>query len=205
MNPCSTCPTGFAYLTSNGNSTRESGQIQLRRRLHNGVTASASYTYSKSIDDSALGGRNQGVPVIAQNWHDLSAERGLSSFDQRHLLSVQAQYTSGMGIGGLALNGWRGALLKEWTISTTITAGSGFPLTPSYLAAVPGTGVTSSIRPDYTGAPVYASPSGGFLNPAAYAPPVPGQWGNAGRDSIIGPAQFSSTVPSDAHSVWEIV
>ena len=80
VNPCSTCPTGFAYLTSNGNSTRESGQIQLRRRLHNGVTASASYTYSKSIDDSALGGRNQGVPVIAQNWHDLSAESGSVEF-----------------------------------------------------------------------------------------------------------------------------
>ena len=30
-----------------------------------------------------------------------------------------------------------------------------------------------------------------FLNPAAYAPPEPGQWGNAGRDSITGPVQFS--------------
>ena len=35
-NPCPACPTGFAYLTSNGNSTREAAQIQLRRRLHNG-------------------------------------------------------------------------------------------------------------------------------------------------------------------------
>jgi trimeric autotransporter adhesin len=30
-----------------------------------------------------------------------------------------------------------------------------------------------------------------FLNPAAYTVPMPGQWGNAGRDSIIGPAQFT--------------
>jgi hypothetical protein len=28
------------------------------------------------------------------------------------------------------------------------------------------------------------------LNPAAYRAPAPGQWGNAGRNSIIGPAQF---------------
>ena len=38
-NPCPACPVGFAYLVSNGNSTREAGQVQLRRRLHNGLTA----------------------------------------------------------------------------------------------------------------------------------------------------------------------
>jgi len=32
-NPCPACPSGFAYMTSNGNSTREAGQFQLRRRL----------------------------------------------------------------------------------------------------------------------------------------------------------------------------
>ncbi len=52
-NPCPACPLGFAYLTSNGNSTREAGQIQLRRRLRDGLTATLQYTYSKSIDDAA--------------------------------------------------------------------------------------------------------------------------------------------------------
>src|SRR5262249_39014793 len=99
-NPCPACPTGYVYLTSNGNSTRESGQIQVRRRLRSGFTATVQYTLSKSIDDGALGGKGQGGQVIAQNWLDLAAERGPSSFDQRHLLSVQAQYTTGMGIGG---------------------------------------------------------------------------------------------------------
>ena len=33
VDPCPSCPSGFAYMTSNGNSTREAGQIQLRRRL----------------------------------------------------------------------------------------------------------------------------------------------------------------------------
>ncbi len=191
LNPCPACPTGFAYLTSNGNSTRESGQIQLRRRLHNGITANLQYTFSKSIDDSALGGRGQGANVIAQNWLDLAAERALSNFDQRHQLMAQIQYTTGMGIGGgTLLSGWRGALFKEWTFVSQINAGSGLPLTPVYLAAVRGTGVTGSIRPDYTGAPVHNAPPGFFLNPAAYAAPATGQWGNAGRNSITGPAQF---------------
>jgi trimeric autotransporter adhesin len=216
-NPCPVCPIGFAYLTSGGNSTRQAGQIQLRRRLHNGLTGTLQYTYSKSIDDdSALGGQGattitQNTPqnpfgssiaptvgnsqpplAIAQNWLDLTAERGLSTFDQRHLLNATLQYTTGMGLGGeTLLRGWKGALFKEWTLLTLITVGSGLPQTPVYLAAVPGTGVTGTIRPDATGAPLYTAPLGLSLNPAAYATPAPGQWGNAGRDSIIGPSQFS--------------
>jgi len=39
LNPCPTCPSGFAYLTSNGNSIRHAGMMQLRRRLRSGFTA----------------------------------------------------------------------------------------------------------------------------------------------------------------------
>ena len=203
--PCPSCPLGFTYRTSGGNSTREAGMVQLRRRLRSGFTASLQYTYSKSIDDdSMLGGQGpvtagstsatstQAAPVIAQDWLDLKAERGLSTFDQRHLLNLQLQYTTGMGLhGGTLLNGWKGAMFKEWTLLSTIAAGTGLPETPIYLAAVPGTGVTGSIRPDTTGKPIYAATSGLFLNPTAYATPAPGQWGTAGRDSITGPRQFT--------------
>ena len=191
-NPCPTCPAGYAYLTSNGNSTRESAQMQLRRRLHNGFTASVSYTFAKAIDDAALGGRGQGNTVIAQNWLDLSGERGLSTFDQRHVVALTTQYSTGMGAkGGTLLSGWKGALYKEWTLTTQISAGSGLPESPSYVAAVQGTGVLGPLRPEYTGAPLYTAPSGLYLNPAAYIAPLAGQWGNAARDSITGPAQFS--------------
>jgi hypothetical protein len=191
LNPCPTCPSGFTYLTSNGNSIRHAGVMQLRRRLRSGFTAELQYTFSKSIDDAALGGRGQGGSLIAQDWLNLSGERGLSNFDQRHLLSVTMQYTSGMGLrGGSLVSGWRGALLKEWTTSTQITAGSGLPLTPVYQAVIAGTGVTG-IRPNYTGAALYDAPSGLFLNPAAYTAPSSGHWGNAGRNSIIGPQQFT--------------
>jgi hypothetical protein len=192
VNPCPACPAGYAYMTSNGNSTREAGMVQLRRRLHNGFTASLQYTFAKAIDDAALGGRGQGSQVIAQNWLNLAAERGLSNFDQRHQATVQVQYTTGIGVrGGTLLRGWKGAAYKGWTIIANITAGSGMPLTPVYIAAVRNTGVTGSLRPDYTGAPVYAAPTGRFLNPAAYAAAAAGLWGNAGRNSITGPDQFA--------------
>jgi hypothetical protein len=208
-NPCDSCPSGFAYITSSGNSTRQAAELQVRRRLRNGLTASLQYTFSKSMDDAAaLGGAGAatsaqnitaqnsrslaggadstrtgaGGLAIAQNWLDLGSERSLSSFDQRHYLSLQMQYTTGIGLGG-------GALFGGWTFGTQITAGSGLPQTPVYLAPVQGTGVTGSIRPDYTGASLYDAPAGYFLNRSAYRAPLPGQWGNAGRNSIIGPAQ----------------
>jgi hypothetical protein len=221
-NPCPSCPAGFYYVASNGNSTRESAQIQLRRRLHNGFTATLQYTFSKSIDDDAvLGGQgasagtsgtttqtttsSANLPgtaamesssppnfVTAQNWLNLSAERSLSSFDQRHLLNLQLQYTTGMGTGGgTLLSGWKGALWKEWTFLTQLAAGSGLPQTPIYLATVPGTGVTGTIRPEYTGAALYQAAPGSFLNSSAYLAPLSGQWGNAGRNSIAGPVEFT--------------
>ncbi len=191
-NPCPGCLSGYAYMTSNGNSTREAGQFQLRRRMHNGFTASVQYVFSKSIDDAALGGQGQGRILVAQDWRNLSGERGLSSFDQRHVVTINGQYTTGMGIGGGTLmSGWRGAAYKEWTFTTQIIAGTGMPLTPTDPAATAGTGNVGSLRPDYTGAPLYNAPPGLFLNPKAYAAPALGQWGNAGRDSITGPNQFS--------------
>lgn len=213
VNPSPTCPAGFVYQTSGGNSIREAGQLQLRRRLRSGLTASLQYIYAKSIDDDAQLGAQGHVsntaanstesqsatipntlttPMVAQNWLDLRGERGRSSFDQRHLVKMQVQYTTGMGMhGGTLMNGWRGTLLKEWTVTSQIIAGSGLPETPVYLALVPGTGVSGPIRPNLTGAPIYQASSGYFLNAAAYSAPAAGQWGNARRNSITGPNQFS--------------
>ena len=122
----------------------------------------------------------------------MSTESGApSNFDQRHLLAAQFQYTTGMGIGGGALaSGLRRSLLTGWTFTTQLSTGSGLPLTPIYLAPVPGTGVTGTIRAGITGASS-VTPPGLYANPAAFAAPAAGQWGNAGRNSIRGPATFS--------------
>jgi hypothetical protein len=206
-NPCPSCPLGFVYEATGGNSTRESLQLQLRRRLRSGLAASLLYTYSKSVDDDAsLGGQGpvatgsqstaqittQSYGAIAQNWRNLAAERSRSSFDQRHLLNAQLQYTTGMGAGGGTLmEGWHGRLLKEWTVLTTIVAGSGLPETPLYEAAIPGTAFTNILRPNPTGVSVYRAQTGLHLDPAAYVAPITGQFGTAGRNSITGPSQFT--------------
>lgn len=198
-NPCSSCPVGFLYETSNGRSIRHAGVFQLRRRLRSGLTATAQYTYAHAIDnDAMLGGQGPlaagtssattQTATIAQNWNDLAAERSSSSFDQRHLLNFTMQYTTGMGLGGgTLLQGWAGRLYKEWTVGAVWTAASGKPLTPVYLVALNGTGYTGIVRPKVTGISLYSESPGRHLNPDAYTAPDSGQFGNAGRFSINGP------------------
>jgi len=204
VNPCSTCPEGFVYLTSDGHSNKHTGQIQLRRRLRNGLTAMVQYALSKATDDAgAFTGVRLDGAAIAQDWQHLEAEEGPSNFDQRHLLTAQLQYTTGVGVsGGGMLDGVRGTLFNGWTVTSQLTAGSGLPLTPVYLTSVAGTGVTGTIRANVTSAVSDAVPSGFFVNPSAYTAPTPGQWGNAGRNSITGPRQFSFDAGLGRSFLW---
>ena len=177
--PCPACPTGFVYLTSNGTSLKNAAQLQVRRRLRQGLMAVANYTFSKATDDAAAfttADLNGGV--IAQNWLDLDAERAPSSFDQRHLLTAQVEYAGG-------------AFLRNWVFTSQLSVGSGLPSTPLYLTSLAGTGLTGAVRASYTGAPIDATPPGYYVNPSAFTAPAAGQWGTAGRNSITGPAQFS--------------
>jgi trimeric autotransporter adhesin len=93
--------------------------------------------------------------------------------------------------GGTLLGGWRGRALKEWTLLTQISAGTGMPETPIYPATVPGTGWTGPLRPSLTGDSPNQTSGRAHINAGAYAAPAAGTWGTAGRNSVTGPAQFS--------------
>ena len=145
IDPCPACPSGFVYVTSTGTSLRNAAQFTLRRRLHNGLTATVQYTLSRSTDDAATfsntADHRRSRCRSRRTGSNLAAERGSSSFDQRHLLSVQVQYTTGMGIaGGTLVEGRWAALFKDWTIAGQLTAGSGLPFTPISFTSVAGTG-----------------------------------------------------------------
>lgn len=188
----SVLPHGFIYETSNGNSIYHAAQFQLNRRFRAGLMAHASYQFSKSIDDAGTGGRGQGNTPVAQDWLDLSAERGLSSFDARHNLSLLFQYSTGMGTqGGTLLSGWKGALAKDWTVSGNISVRSGNPFTATIggnRSQVAGTAVSNTVRADATGLPIDVP--GMLFNTAAFTSPAAGLWGDAGRNTIPGPTTF---------------
>jgi hypothetical protein len=179
---------GFTFDSSEGNSVYHAAQVRVTRRFRRGLSANALYTWSKSIDNaSTFGG---GGNVVAQNDKDLSAERGLSSFDQRHTLNLFYIVGSPIGPNGYLLRhgGWWTRLLSDWNLSGGLTAGSGTPFTARVLgnqANSGGTGSVGSGRAEATGQAVDAG--GRFFNPAAFTLPPAARFGNAGRNTIPGP------------------
>ena len=147
---------GFTYDAPVGDSTYNALQTHLMRRFRGGISMNARYTFSKSIDDASSFGGVGGT--VAQNWLDLAAERGLSSFDRRHVFNMSWVYTSPFGNPNsrFASSGWAGRLLRNWSLSGGITAESGIPLTARVLGigagALAQTGGTGSERADSTGA-----------------------------------------------------
>jgi hypothetical protein len=128
--------------------------------------------------------------TVAQNWLDLAAERGLSSFNRTNVFTMSWVYTSPFGNPNsrFASTGWAGRLLRNWSLSGGITAESGTPLTARVLGnqvALAQTLGVGSERADATGEPVTSG--SGFFNLNAFTVPPSEQFGNAGRNTIPGP------------------
>ncbi|HSR09321.1 MAG TPA: TonB-dependent receptor [Bryobacteraceae bacterium] len=183
--------TGFIYDTPVGNSIYHALQTRLTRRFRRNVSFNLQYTFSKAIDDSStLGGVGN---TVAQNFNDLSAERGLSSFDRRHVFTATSVIQSPVGSNGVLANSHVfETALKDWTLSPSATFETGTPLTARVLgnqSDIAGTGTIGSGRADATGLPIESS--AGFFNLAAFTTPFSGEFGNAGRNTIPGPGLFS--------------
>lgn len=182
---------GFTLDSTLGNSIFHAGQVRFTKRMRRGIAVNALYTFSKSIDNaSSIGG---GANVVVQNDRDFRAERGLSSFDQRHTLTVDSVLTSPFGPRGLFLqsSGLPSVLLRDWNLQISASMNSGTPYTARVLgnaADAAGTGSTGSSRADSTGLNVDAG--SGYFNVLAFRAPASGTYGNAGRNTIPGPGFF---------------
>ena len=76
---------------------------------------------------------------------DLRLERGLSTFDQRHHLTVGYMLSSPVGIHGLWRNGgWKTKAFTGWTLSGNFTATSGTPMTAKVSGNLSNTGGTAA-------------------------------------------------------------
>jgi hypothetical protein len=181
--------TTFVYETSDANSSYQSLRTTLFRRFSRGVSFNVNYVFSKAIDDASTFGGG-----VAQNALDIEAERSLSNFDRRHVLTTSWVFTSPFGHDSKWLPGHDriNKFLQDWTLSGGLTAETGLPLNPlvaGNLSNVAGTGVLGTLRPDATGLP--ANSGNGYFNTLAFALPASGQFGNAGRNTIEGPGLFS--------------
>ena len=179
--------TGFSYLTSQGDSIFHAAQTRITRRFGRGVSANALYTFSKSIDDASS--FTGGGGTVVQFPQDLRLERGLSTFDQRHHLTVGYMLSSPVGIHGLWRNGgWKTRAFTGWTMSGNFTATSGTPMTAKVSGNLSNTGGTAAFgagRAQATGESINAG-NFPYFNLNAFTTPLAGQYGDAGRDTIPG-------------------
>jgi trimeric autotransporter adhesin len=180
----------FLYESSGGDSILHALTLRIRKRLSNGFGAGASYTLSRSIDDaSSIGGT---AVVVAQNDQDLEAERGLSSFDQRHRFSGNVIVELPFGANRRWLQTGAGAaLLGGWQVNGTVQLASGTPFTARVVGDVSDVarGTNGTLRANYNGAPIaIPDPTTAlFFDTAAFSVPPSGTFGDAGRNTIIGP------------------
>lgn len=171
---------------SRASSNYHSLQTRLQQRLAHGVSAMASYTWSKSLDDASGFFATTGDSNYPQNSYNLGAERGRSNFDARQRLAVS--YTCDLPLG-------QRLLLKGWQTAGIWTFQSGRPFT---VALLPGndnanTGIATlgfgaNGRPNRIADGGISNPSpNAWFDTKAFAIAPFGSFGNSGRNILDGP------------------
>jgi hypothetical protein len=185
---------------TDGQSFYNSFPVSVSKHYAHNLFWQASYTLGHSVDDASVDASVESVndPPTSQNIFDRKGSRGPSDFDIRHNFAANVVYEPP----------GRGRLLGGWQISGVANVHSGVPFTP--VLSFDNADIQSLLtaeRPDLVGNP-YAGvcPNGAkvgtvscWFNPGAFAVPSAGQFGNAGRNILRGPAfaQFDPSLHKD--------
>ncbi|HEV2669003.1 MAG TPA: hypothetical protein VG324_29070, partial [Blastocatellia bacterium] len=202
------------YKRSGGHDSYNAAQVSLARRFNTGVTLNAQYTYGTSRGNTA--GSNEATTAgnIARKTEDFDYDDGYNNFDVRQTFNFSAIYALPFGRN---LSGAGKALIGGWELGAILNARSGLPMPvqitrPDILYLDPATGIfyggpaagrTAVIntpgggnsrnvrRPDLvSGVDPFLDKDRQILNPAAFAIPRPGTFGNLERNLLHGPSFF---------------
>ncbi len=216
------------FKTSGGTMHYNSLQVTANRRFSHGLTAGFQWTYGHSIGNT--GGSNEAQTT--QNPAYYGQDYGNNAFDIRHSANLSLLYQlpfqfqnrlarafgSGWEIGGI-LNA-RTGLPIDITISRPdivyqVNGTNQYVASPivqdGRIMTTPvvnnpfGGAFRSNRRPDVVGGvdPFLKGSNGTtFLNPAAFAIPQPGKFGNLGRGALHGPGM--SQLDLTVHKVFRL-
>ena len=199
-------------LTNHSHSSYHSLQTAVQKNsLRAGLGFQASYTFSKSLDDSSsvLGGFLSGssgtvLQTAPQNPRDLRGEKGLSTFDVTHAFSLSAiQQLPLDRVGFLRPLGQR--FRGGWQLLAIAALSSGSPFTVYSGIQQTAAGSNGADRPDQVGHPTLSTSRTiredyfglGANNASFFSIPIgvaggtgpnSGRFGTLGRDTFRGPA-----------------
>ena len=183
----------LAVMQTSANSAYHGLQAQGTKRFSHHFSIQGAYTFSKAIDQTSSTSPESSLP---SNPFNVRGERGLASFNAKHIVSLS-------WIADLPLLNGQPAALRlvagGWQWNGLFTARTGLALNPTMGSDV-ALSATGNQRPNVVGSA--SEPSGRTLsaelaqwfNPAAFAAPATGTFGNAGRDIITAPGTATANV-----------
>jgi hypothetical protein len=158
-------------LENLGQSTYHALEAKLERRFHNGLNLLASYTFSKTLTDadSAYAGLTafgSSDTFLAQNPHDLRAEKALSYQDVPHMFVLSYLYELPVGKGKKFLNsgGVLDKVVGGWQIGGVQRYQKGVPFIPFALGTTNPFGTANPRLSRVPGQPLLA-PNSSSYNP----------------------------------------
>jgi len=213
--PASPCPAGYpagayyypsggalankavwntTHWLSEGISSYHGLEVDVNHRLGHGLQFRGVYTFSKSLDDGD--NMNTSVatnsPAFVANPLQPKFDYGRASFDVRYAAVIHATYDLPFGRSGeTQAHRWVNRLIGNWQLSGIQTVQSGLPFTPqlSYNPSNDGdtrNPVRPSWNPNFAGPVILGGPNQ-YFNPNAFIQPLPGTYGNVGRNILQTP------------------
>jgi len=185
--------SSFGLKANDGNSNFNALQLSLDRRFTRGLLFQMNYMWSHGITDASNGA---GESVALQNMACRACDRSSTSIDVRHNMTANFIYALPFGPGkALLASGPAAQVFGGWSLSGIVTARSGLPvnITMTRKSGDLLDGNSSNQRPDRVpGVSIYAANQtiSNWFNPAAFALPAKGTWGNLGRYIANGPGMY---------------
>jgi hypothetical protein len=180
------------YQNSSNDAYSHAFQASIQRNFSTGWMLSANYEFSHSINDGGLGGGEADTP---ENSNCIPCERASSDEDVRSYFRLSTIYQLPFGRGRAFMNNasrLTDLALGGWQLSGIVAARTGLPLnvTMSRSATALPDQINKGQRPDrIPGVALYPShqTTSNWLNPAAFAIPANGAWGDLGRNAVRAP------------------
>ena len=208
--------TTIELKSSDGDSWYRALILEARRRWSNGFMFQSSYTWAKSEDTTqastffsdATNGTTSAFPEFIPDYN-----KGLSDFHAEHNWVLNFSYDLPFGRN---LTGTAGALLNGWRLSGIVNVRSGSPLTVfvqgnrsrSQWQPSLGPGIgrdRASYAPGFDADSAVTGDPNAWFNPAAFALPPAGTFGNTGRGDFIGPDLRTVDVSFAKDSAWRLL
>jgi hypothetical protein len=169
------------------NSYYDGLQIEARSQLRRDLTFQAAYTWSRAMDPATSQG-GAGDLANVSDPYNRGYDYGPSGLDRNQVFVVNFIYD--LPFFRDSTSRWLKTGLGGWELSAYGTMESGLATNVTLGGTYGSNGIPGSTnRPDVVGALTYPQTLNEWFNPAIFAAPAPGTWGDASKMLLRGPGR----------------